>query len=320
MSTNYKRAYPIWVDGKNGGTPITASKLNLIEDHLETVFNNVLSDERTVATKAELEDINTTFDNYYTIDEVSDKFTEDRQYVEAALATKADSNTVVTTDTFEKFKTDNSQEIQDARDGAISAANGELDTRLEALSESINLTYATKTELEDVEDKITEIPPIPKNISDLTNDVGYVTENRVNELIEEITINPDDLDLTKYATKEYVDETFAKNSDLENLYVKQSELETYTTKAYLQNNYYTKSEIMNEYVNQQQLYGVKDTLTQEISSKVTSDEVDNKISYMYSSDEFRYKTEDIVKMLIDGGYIDDKLTQYIKHELLNGDW
>ena len=63
----------------------------------------------------------------------------------------------------------------------------------------------------------TEIPTIPTNVSVFNNDAGYLTEHQSladyatkTELNDAIAnIEPDDIDLTNYATKSYVDNAIA---------------------------------------------------------------------------------------------------------------
>lgn len=90
----------------------------------------------TYATKTEVQDIDAKFADYT---KTSDFNTQ--------LAAKADADKVVSNDTFETFKTDNTTAIGAAKDAAIAAAKTETEARVGALETEVAQTYATKGEL-----------------------------------------------------------------------------------------------------------------------------------------------------------------------------
>ena len=90
----------------------------------------------TYATKTEVQDVDAKFADYT---KTSDLNTQ--------LAAKADADKVVSNDTFETFKTDNTTAIGAAKDAAIAAAKTETEAQVGALETEVAQTYATKGEL-----------------------------------------------------------------------------------------------------------------------------------------------------------------------------
>ena len=90
----------------------------------------------TYATKTEVSNVDAKFANYTTTETLTTQ-----------LADKADADKVVSNDTFDTFKTENTTAIGTAKSEAIAAAKTETETQVGALEEAVAETYATKDEL-----------------------------------------------------------------------------------------------------------------------------------------------------------------------------
>lgn len=191
------------IDALKIGDYAKATELTALAGRVEALEANPFD---TYATKTEVETVNGKFANYTTTEALN-----------GLLAGKADADSVVANDTFETFKTENTQAISDAKDAAIAAAKSETESQVGALETAVAGTYATKQDLTDhsttmattlndyakVEDVETELA---KKIDKAT--ISHSTEEKA----EGATVNGTQLDIvvdafTKAETRQYVADT-----------------------------------------------------------------------------------------------------------------
>lgn len=191
------------IDALKIGDYAKAADLTALAGRVEALEANPFD---TYATKTEVETVNGKFANYTTTEALN-----------GLLAGKADTDSVVANDTFETFKTENTQAISDAKDAAIAAAKSETESQVGALETAVAGTYATKQDLTDhsttmattlndyakVEDVETELA---KKIDKAT--ISHSTEEKA----EGATVNGTQLDIvvdafTKAETRQYVADT-----------------------------------------------------------------------------------------------------------------
>lgn len=183
MSTYTKAHNKDWVDGKDGGTPITATALNKIEGQLAEVYNAVLSDSASVATKAEVTKVNNKFSDYTTTETLNTQ-----------LSNKADKGEVVTLSEFETFKTENNGYITTEASNAKAEAVSLIENKGYATKTEVANTYATKDALEEVENKI-----IPTDLS------NYYTKGETESVIDDAINTISIPDVSQFVTQDELD-------------------------------------------------------------------------------------------------------------------
>jgi hypothetical protein len=148
---------------------------------------------------------------------------------------------------------------------------------------------------------------VPTKLSELTNDKDFATVNRVLEEIAKSQLEGSEVDLSAYATKEFVADEIEKIDVTEQLgdYAKKSELPTNVSQLTNDKNYLTS--IPSEYITETEL-NAKGYLTthQDISAYAKKTEIPTKVSQLTNDSKFltgipaEYVTE---TKLNDKGYL-----------------
>ena len=112
--------------------------------------------------------------------------------VNAALDLKANAADVVANDTFESFKTDNTQAIADAKAGAVS----EVEAKGYAVATEVAETYATKTELGNVDAKFASY-----NTTAVQKGIDDAQDARIKAIEDDYLV---EADIANFETKENV--------------------------------------------------------------------------------------------------------------------
>ena len=117
----------------------------------------------------------------------------------------------------------------------------QIDEKLQNLSD-----YVTKSELNEM--NFASINDVPENVSDLNNDLGYITNDNLNELNTRVS-TLENKDFSDYATKTWVDDNYLTIEELEESgkldlkdYAKLEDLNDYATKDDVSEHFVTKED------------------------------------------------------------------------------
>lgn len=117
----------------------------------------------------------------------------------------------------------------------------QIDEKLQNLSD-----YVTKSELNEM--NLASINDVPENVSDLNNDLGYITNDNLNELNTRVS-TLENKDFSDYATKTWVDDNYLTIEELEESgkldlkdYAKLEDLNDYATKDDVSEHFVTKED------------------------------------------------------------------------------
>ena len=128
---------------------------------------------------------------------------------------------------------------------------------------------------------------IPTKLSELTNDKEFVTVNRVLEEIAKAQLEEGEVDLTAYATKEYVADELEKIDVTSQLgdYAKKSELPTKVSQLTNDSNYLTS--VPSEYITETEL-NAKGYLTQhqDLSAYAKTSQIPTKVSQLTNDSKY----------------------------------
>ena len=190
------------------------------------------------------------------------------------------------------------QEAKDARDEAQDLVGTSLDNINERFGNLENIVEQQDDKIVEIENKLES--DIPTKVSELENDVGYLTEHQSLEnyaLKTEIPtdyVSEQDLENKNYATEEFVEEAVKQvdiSKDLEN-YVQKTEITDMATQTWVVENYPDTTEMetaiseaienadiegkLGNYAKTEYVDGVKNELESKISTNTTNIETNTK--------------------------------------------